>query len=249
MNENEKFIASLLDKVSDRIASDLRQSVAVSVEKEMQKNISRMLVEGEFFRHLSGELQDGLRLIYREINTATKNDGGEEAEPPLSRERTGQLLLETSDQLDQILQTTEQAAVQIMDIVEKHMDRQAEVAEKLRRLQDGGAAGESGDLSDLLVMNEELGTDLMTIMTALSFQDLTGQRIKRVIGAVKQIERITFELFMGAGLKIKAKEQFPEKDLDTIEAEARQRVSELKGPQKEASQGDVDDLLSQLGMD
>lgn len=247
MNDNEKFIASLLDKVSDRIADDLRQSVALSVEKEIQKNISRMLMEGEFFRHLSGEMQDGLKRIYKEINSATRSDAqGVQAES-VSRERTGELLHETSDQLDQILQTTEKAAVQIMDIVEKQMDLQIDVEAKLAAIKAGTAS--PADLDEVVKANQELGADLMTIMTALSFQDLTGQRIKRVISAVKQIEHITFDLFVGTGLKIKAKEQDPEKDLGQIEAEAKMRVSELKGPQAQTSQGGVDDLLAQLGLE
>ncbi len=246
MNANEQFIASLLDKVSDRIADDLRKSIAVSVEQEIQKNISRMLLEGEFFRHLSGEMQDGLKRIYKEINTATRSDA-QGQDGGVTRERTGELLHETSDQLDQILQTTENAAVQIMDIVEKHMDMQAQTDARLAEVKAGTAA--PGALDEVIAANQELGADLMTIMTALSFQDLTGQRIKRVISAVKQIEQITFDLFVGTGLKIKAKEQDPEKDLIQIEAEAKQRVSELKGPQAQTSQGGVDDLLAQLGLE
>lgn len=246
MDANEKFIAALLDKVSDRIATDLRHSVALSVEKEIQRNISRMLLEGEFFRHLSTDLQDGLKRIYKEINTATRQDGTE-APAQVTKERTGELLHETSDQLDQILKTTEEATVQIMDIVERQMETQATVAEKLAALSDGEPS--SDVLAEMAAANETLGQDLMTIMTALSFQDLTGQRIKRVIEAVKQIESITFELFVSTGLKIKAKEQNPEKDMGQIEAEAKQRVSTLKGPQNESSQADVDDLMAQLGLE
>lgn len=246
MDANEKFIASLLDKVSDRIATDLRQSVAASVEKEIQRNISRMLLEGEFFRHLSTDLQDGLKRIYKEINTATRQDGAA-APVQATRERTGELLHETSDQLDQILTTTEEATVQIMDIVERQMETQAAMAEKLAGLSGGEPRPDA--LAEVAAANEVLGQDLMTIMTALSFQDLTGQRIKRVIAAVKQIESITFDLFVSTGLKIKAKEQNPEKDMVQLDAEARQRVSTLKGPQNESSQADVDDLMAQLGLE
>ena len=175
MHANEQFISSLLDKVSDRIANDLRKSIAVSVEQEIQKNISRMLLEGEFFRHLSGEMQDGLKRIYKEINSATRNGGTGNEPAPSGHERTGELLHETSDQLDQILQTTEKAAVEIMDIVEKQMELQAEVEAKLAAVKSGTATPEQ--LAEIVAANQELGADLMTIMTALSFQDLTGQRV------------------------------------------------------------------------
>jgi chemotaxis protein CheZ len=134
-----------------------------------------------------------------------------------------------------------------MDIVERQMETQAAMAEKLAGLLDGEPRPDA--LAEVAAANEVLGQDLMTIMTALSFQDLTGQRIKRVIAAVKQIESITFDLFVSTGLKIKAKEQNPEKDMVQLDAEARQRVSTLKGPQNESSQADVDDLMAQLGLE
>ena len=87
------------------------------------------------------------------------------------------------------------------------------------------------------------------VMTTLSFQDLTGQRIKRIIGAIKKVEQIVFDLYLSTGIQLKAREQAPDKPISELKAEATQKVSALKGPQTKTNQGDVDDLLAQLGLD
>lgn len=88
----------------------------------------------------------------------------------------------------------------------------------------------------------------MEIMTTLSFQDLTGQRIKRIVAALQQIEKVVFELYMATGLSMKAMEQNPEQSVEEIRQTSKARATELKGPQAASSQTDVDDLLSQLGL-
>lgn len=134
-----------------------------------------------------------------------------------------------------------------MEIVEKHMELQMNASMILQEVKAGTADAQS--IETLVEGNNALNQDLMQIMTTLSFQDLTGQRIKKIIEALKKVENITFELFMSTGLKIKAKEKDPDKDLSQVEAETLKAVSDLKGPQSESRQNDVDDLLAQLGMD
>lgn len=240
MQTNEELLKSLMDKVSDRVTSDLKETLAKTVQEEIMKNLSRALMEGEFYRRINTDLQSGLKEIYQEVNSVKQNDDGTPAP-----QDAGELFMEASDQLDEILKTTERATEQIMELVEKHMDKQARSAELLVAVK----AGETDKADELVSINNELGVDLMQIMTTLSFQDLTGQRIKRIITALQKVEAITFDLFVSTGLKIKAKETDPDKDYHAIESETKQRVSTLKGPQTDVSQGDVDDLLSQLGLE
>jgi chemotaxis protein CheZ len=104
-------------------------------------------------------------------------------------------------------------------------------------------------VNQLLDLQEMHEADLTEIMTTLSFQDLTGQRIKRIIEALKHIEAIVFDVYMSTGLIVKARDEQPEKNMDELEQETQERVTKLKGPQTDASQSDVDDLLSQLGLE
>jgi len=62
-----------------------------------------------------------------------------------------------------------------------------------------------------------------------------------------------FDLYVSTGLMMKTHEEAPDKDLTEIAEESRRKVqeiraSELKGPQRETSQKDVDDLLASLGI-
>lgn len=245
MLSNTELIERFMDKMSDRIVTDLKQSIVQTLEKEIRQNISSALLQGEFYKTMNSELQEGLKQIYKEISQAKKQEG-KDASQPSGQAQTSVLISEASDQLDEILKSTEKAAVEVMDIVEGQMDLQTESSQLLQRMQSGALQAE--DVAMLITANQRLNEDLLKIMTALSFQDLTGQRIKKIIVAIKQVERITLELFLSTGLKIKGLNENPEKDIQVLEAETKQKVSELKGPSAETSQRDVDDLLAQLGM-
>lgn len=245
MISNSEMIERFMERISDKIATDIRQSIVHTLEREIRENISRSLMQGEFYKTMNTELQDGLKQIYKEISQAKKHEGGD-APDSSTQTQTSELISEASDQLDEIVKTTEQAAVEVMDIVEGQMEVQAEMTRILERFRSGGARGD--DVNALIAANQRLNSDLLRIMTALSFQDLTGQRIKKIITAIKQVEKITLDLFLTTGLKIKGLVDNPEKDIQVLHAETKEKVSNLKGPSLETNQNDVDDLLAQLGL-
>ena len=87
-------------------------------------------------------------------------------------------------------------------------------------------------------------------MVTMSFQDLTGQRIKKIINAIVQIEKIVKEVMLSTGLMVQQHKDEPEKDIKTLSADAKtEATSKLEGPSAGTSQGDVDDLLASLGLD
>ena len=208
------------------------------------------------FRQLSSDMRQGLKEIYQQISTAS----GEQAAPTA----TDALFHEASDDLDEVLKATESAAMDIMEVVERQLDLQAKSAASLQALReslDGQPGGtEAGaHLERLVTINRSLGDDLTNLLTALSFQDITGQRIKRVMQALNKIEDSVVELYVSSGLIMDAAEKDPAKDAQTLKAEAskavedfrqnRQTGSCLKGPSKEGiSQGAIDDMLAQLGL-
>ncbi|MBD5646927.1 MAG: protein phosphatase CheZ [Desulfovibrio sp.] len=206
------------------------------------------------YRQLSADMRQGLKDIYQQISTASAADGAAPA--------TDALFHEASAQLDEVLRDTEAAAMSIMEIVEKQLELQAESAELI------AAAGEAPGMARLAAINDELGSDLTTLLTTLSFQDITGQRIKKVVTALNGIERQVVDLYVASGLVMDGAEKDPAKDAQTLQDEARQAVadfresrkqpqaggetkaagSELKGPDKNGvSQAAIDDMLAQLG--
>ena len=245
MVNDEELVERLLEKILHEVVPDLRDSISATIEREVAKTLSRALLESEFHQRLNQEMREGLQDIYKEINKAAKTENGHT--PRDDRQQADLLFQEAAQQLDKILQTTESATTEIMDIVEKHMDLQARAASDLDALEKGQAAPEA--IARLREGNAALGDDLMRIMTTLSFQDLTGQRIKRIIEAIKKVEQIVLDLYLSTGLQMKAWAEEPEKDMKVLQAEAKQKVTELKGPQTKVKQGEVDDLLAQLGLD
>lgn len=243
MFSNEAILNDLMEKIETQILRDIKQSINQTIEREITGNLAKMLLESEFYKHINDELQTGLRDIYKEISSANKETTKDSVS--FDKKETEQLFSETSDQLDKIIQATEKATTDIMEVIEKHLELQAQSYEMLQTLKCDALDQEG--IEKLIFINQMLNQDLMQILTALSFQDITGQRIKRVITALKKVEQTVFDLFMYTGLKIKARQDEPDKDLEQLDQEAKRKVAELKGPQTGVSQKDIDDLLSQLG--
>lgn len=239
----EQFSQELLARVTAKAEETIREVISVSLSEEINRALTRALTEGEFYRSISTDLQDGLKSIYREITAAASN--GQASGTPVSADSTDEIFSEASRQLGEILVTTETATESIMTVVEKHLERNAQSMAILDRI---GASADAEDVAALRSGAETLDQDLMEIMTTLSFQDLTGQRIKRIVTALQQIEKVVFELYMATGLSMKAMAENPDQPVEEIRQASKARASELKGPQPDSSQSDVDDLLSQLGL-
>lgn len=206
--------------------------------------------ESDLYKRLSRDMRQGLKRIYKEIYAASVQEAS------VQQCETDQLFHEASAQLSEVLATTESATVSIMDIVERHLDMQMEAADIIAAARTGTATPDK--FERLAEINTCLGDDLTNIMTTLSFQDLTGQRIKKVVGALHKIESTVVELYVSSGLILKGRENDPQKDIKVLEQEAQQAVkdfrefrgkSELKGPGGGISQNAIDDLMAQLGMD
>ncbi|WP_320175529.1 protein phosphatase CheZ [Maridesulfovibrio sp.] len=247
MINDDQIVREMMEKVSEDLSKSLKESIAHAVQKEISKSMSQTLLEGEFYRRINIDLQNGLRDIYQEVAKAKKGPAGSTGSVEVCVDSDpDQLFNEASDQLDAIMRTTEKATQDIMDILEKTQETQFALANIIKAFESGGVKKEQRQ--ELANINDTLGQDIMTIMTTLSFQDLTGQRIKIIIETIKSVEKIVLDLYMSTGLKIKAREQAPEKSLDQLDQETQSKMSELKGPTEKADQGDVDDLLASLGL-
>lgn len=245
MTSNEEIVKEMMDKVSLDLAESLKKSITTAVEKEIAKNLSQSLLEGEFYRRVNDDLQSGLKQIYQEVKAAR---GGKEIKSIEADIDPEELFSETSDQLDAVLQTTEKAAVDIIEIVENLQELQGSVAKIVKGFESGGVT--KADREKLKEINNTLGADLSTIMVTLSFQDLTGQRIKIIINSIRQVEKIVREVMLSTGLMIKQRKEEPEKDIDSLSVDAKtEATSKLAGPTEGTNQNDVDDLLASLGLD
>jgi len=89
---------------------------------------------------------------------------------------------EATGELDAIVEATEGATSSILEAAEK-MD---EIATRVAGLDGGSDAA--------LAESETIGELTAEIFTACSFQDITGQRISKVVAVLKELEARTAEL-------------------------------------------------------
>jgi Chemotaxis protein len=127
------------------------------------------------------------------------------------------------DQLQMVIDKTEEAANKTMGIVEKYILKMDDLADNIRQLQ-----GPESCVSFLKDFKNSLEDDFTEILTTQSFQDLTGQTLKKVIKLVGDLEVELVRLITTFGLKIEEKEVIK------------------KEPEK-VTQEDVDDLLKEFG--
>jgi len=89
----------------------------------------------------------------------------------------------------------------------------------------------------------------LKMMEPLSFQDLVGQRIQRIIRLVKTMEKRIEDLIISFGIKMKKHKENPDMTFEELAREVELFKSDLKGPQVEGEgldQGDIDALLATL---
>ncbi|MDR1677839.1 MAG: protein phosphatase CheZ [Deltaproteobacteria bacterium] len=114
--------------------------------------------------------------------------------------------------------------------------------------------------SEALIKNTS--KHLTHIMEALSFQDLSGQRIKKIVNLISEIQVQLLTLLVSVNSKIKAHHEAPtqvrpkeerekvaQAEVDKMLEKLSAEPSDLKGPGAEnrLDQGAVNDLLAQLG--
>ena len=168
------------------------------------------------------------------------------------------------DRLYYVVQMTAQAAERALNSVEAsqpHQDQMEKSAKALTQRWDDWFADpiDLADARELVTDTRQFLADvpahtsftnaqLLEIMMAQDFQDLTGQRIKKAVAAMKQmmdvIQEIERQLLMVLLENIPEQESRPK----------RENQSLLNGPQVDtskagvvASQDQVDDLLDSLG--
>jgi len=241
--EENALMRELMQKVADQLTADLRETLTAAVEREISRTLSGALLEGEFYRRVNEDLQKGFKEIYQEIKAAKTSNA---PAAPLGAD-PNELFSQASNQLDAILQTTESATVKIIDTIENLQTLSDTLSGIVKSFEKGGVS--KAERESLAHINNTLNQDLMSIMTTLSFQDLTGQRIKIIIETIKKIEKIV-DVYMTTGLMIKAHAEAPNEkaDFSHLQAKAKDQLSTLQGPQLDSSQGSVDDLLASLGL-
>ena len=251
MAKNVDPFREIMQEVTLNLTANLRDVLVATLEKQLTESLTQSLLESEFYRRISKDMRSGLKRIYNEVSVAQRGSGMEVDE----KAAADKLFHDASEQLSEVLKQTEEAANSIIEMLEKHIELQALATEFLEKAHKGRIT--PMEWERLREINATLNEDLAVLMTTMSFQDLTGQRIKKAVAAIKQLESTVLELYVSSGLMLKAHEEKPGQSMNDLEAKTKavvaditQKVvgSELKGPTDTTGQADIDDLLAQFGL-
>jgi len=227
-----------------------------SEDAEQLKEVIQRMKKNEFFELLTMELSDKLKGVAKELIDFRK-DIQSKIEPDIV-EIAARDIPEASNQLECINETLEESTMKIMDINEE----QTEIAsgrlkilrsflkEKVREdaveinLED--AIKVIKDEVDVLKMLKERS---LIMMEPLSFQDLVGQRIQRIIKLVRSMENRIEEMIVSFGIKIKKHKEDPTRSYEELNKDVSRYLNELKGPQRSGeglNQDAIDNILENL---
>lgn len=165
---------------------------------------------------------DQLQAIYAELKELKRII--EEARAEIGASRANDIsekhIPTATDELDAVVAATAEATGRIMDACEV--------------IESSGAAigGDAGDI---------LAGEVTKIYEACSFQDITGQRIKKVIGTMRTIEEKVGRLVSALGSGVMGQSRGEEEDSRSVEEKL------LNGPQLPSnaiSQDEIDRLLA-----
>lgn len=197
--------------------------------------VAKAMSEGDFYRELNTKLEGELGHLAEYLSKTMKKL--QFIESPIMQEKNK--IPDASNQLSDVTKAMEEATHKIMALTEKILDGQDTISEHLQNLKKAikSKKDEKKAMSFLNSIEEINGNnknDLVTLLTSLSFQDLTGQKIKKIISLVKDIESKISELLSSFNLEKKEKK--------------KEIITELNDPSKslDLKQDIVDEILEKL---
>ncbi|MEK7306249.1 MAG: protein phosphatase CheZ, partial [Nitrospirota bacterium] len=128
----------------------------------------------------------------------------------------------------------------IMELTEKVLDNHDLISSGIERVKSSDRLDKTniGELGKLVSDNKE---SLIEIITCLSFQDLTGQKINKIMEMMRDVESKILELIVTFGLKANNEKASMDEATSPL-------LNELKKPVSDDLKQDlVDDMLKKFG--
>ncbi|WP_075881992.1 protein phosphatase CheZ [Vreelandella massiliensis] len=186
-------------------------------------------------------------------------------------EKAAEAIPDARDRLHYVAAMTEQAAERALNAIDRAQPMQDQLTERAealdkrwaewfeapKELDDAKALVKETRryLSDVPEMTGATNKELLEIMMAQDFQDLTGQVIKKMMDVIREIEHQLVQVLIDNVPEAQARETMQRKAEDQWESDKARRNEELlNGPQIKddapdvvSGQDQVDDLLDELG--
>ncbi len=189
----------------------------------------------------------GLGLLARGLHTAIVTfEVDDHGKHYLAEDETGAAGL--TSQLDNVVRMSEESARKTLNI----LDATLPMVRDLRVAADraSSSAGVQGDFLEAQKSGlQQIEQNLMEILMAQGFQDLSGQAIRKVNGILGNLQKDLIALLTYANHVKTMSEPLPVQGADAVSDESAPVSAEAEEEAKEAalSQGSVDDLLASLG--
>lgn len=256
--------AKLKEKVADIVNGKLTSEQIEELIGFFRQALSNNLdAEDEtFFRNLAYEISGDLRALALMLVDFRK-DLKAKISPEITDLATKHIP-QATDQLEGVIETTEIAANKIMDNLESmqgYTEKMGVVFATLRRGEIALPGAEKTPLENQIVqaidpvigymesgINNYMGL-ISDSFVQMSFQDLTGQRIKRIMALVGQMEQKLKGMIISFGIQLSEHEKNPSISREELQKAVDEKVVELAGPQRTGQalgQADIDDLLMNL---
>jgi chemotaxis protein CheZ len=222
-----------------------------------QQNEANLLLEEVYREQFADHIYKQVGVLTRELHDSLKNFQLDNRVSEIAKDD----IPDARDRLNYVISKTEVAANKTMDSVDRCMP----IADKLHqslldvrpqwnqlmrgRVELSEFKGLCHRIDDLLSQIEgdssELRGELMEILMAQDFQDLTGQIIRRVITLVNEVEQRLVEI-----LTVFGNNQLEQQTDQTTHTSAEPEGPIMNPHERSdavSSQDEVDDLLSSLG--
>jgi chemotaxis signal transduction protein/chemotaxis regulatin CheY-phosphate phosphatase CheZ len=216
-------------------AVELQSTLDAQSLKELEE-MAKAMSEGDFHRQVSSTVHGELENLATYIGKTMANLQLLDPSVRLSAERD---IPTASQQLSDVVKSTEEATNTIISLTDTLMDHQATLGESIEKLKL--QKPRSPEYQDLIRQIEQLHMEdektLMEIITSLSFQDLTGQRINKIVTMVATVQDKLRDLIQAFGIKV------DEVRKDPVPEPSPEPAAEEAG---KLAQDSVDSLLNQL---
>ena len=194
------------------------------------------IAHGDFYKDMSIQLQGELGRLAEYINKIKSGMINVNVQARYSSQRIPEASLELSG----VREVTMDAANTMLELTEKVLDGQARLEALVDGLKAERPAPAVEEMKSIIGANNN---SLISMMAALSFQDMAGQRMNKVIEMVDEVETRILKILLHLGVGIERKEGTDaDKKFQMLQMlQERRENTDLK-------QDIVDTILSDLGL-
>jgi len=253
--------------------SSLTQVVEKIVEKEVvvEKEAALEGVSDQFYKEISEEMFNEIGKMARDLSISIKTPLDDDTKN-VDISQAGVDLEGAKGKLQDIVEMTEKATMVIMDISENIQEGCDEIKKNLTEIQKINFIGRlekeaqkeeqekliaAIESTDKLIKN--IIINISRILESLSFQDLSGQQIKKILSVLSSVQVQLLSMLVTFGVKLKKKGEYESLAVGEKEDLVHQEVDKMKSKVSEdvwedeeegggpLNQDAVDDLLAELG--